>query len=112
MRLRSCRAVLFLILLAATPLLAQERCEPMETMAGCFKRQLTMNSYVERVEAQEWSELQRQPTGVDSGGANVATNKKDFNPLMALAGLLGTNTDGAGEPTGTLVFNLNPPLKG
>jgi hypothetical protein len=108
----SSRAVLFLILLAATPLLGQEQCEPMETMDQCFQRHLAEDFYLKRVKAREWNELQSQPTGVDTGGADVATNKKDFNPLMAIAGLLGTHTDGAGETTGTMVFNLNLPPNG
>ncbi|HEX5719823.1 MAG TPA: hypothetical protein VF179_26955, partial [Thermoanaerobaculia bacterium] len=102
---------MFLLLLAATPLLAQERCDPSLTIAECFQHHLSADSsYLKSMKTKERNDLQIQPTGVDTGGANVATNKKDFNPLMALAGLLGTSTDGTGEAEGTMLLNLNFPL--
>src|SRR5829696_8641353 len=55
--IRRCRAVLFLILLAATPLFAQEWCEPGDTIAQCHKRYkkdagVEANAYVKEMEAQ------------------------------------------------------------
>jgi hypothetical protein len=85
--------------LAAPPLFAQEICEPGDTMDECFARY--------SLETQEWQELQRQPTGVDTGDANLSTNTKNFLPLMALSGLLGQGTE---EGSGVIAYDLNFPF--
>lgn len=104
--IRSCRAVLFLIVLAATPLLAQEPiCAPSDTMTTCLRHYLKPETYRKEMEAQEWNALESMPTGVDTGGINLTTTTRDFSPLMALSGLLGQNN--ADKGTGTIVYNLN-----
>ncbi len=77
---RRCRFVFSLtILMAAMPLLAQERCLLSDTMNQCFDRYRTSpEAYV----VEERQALQDQPTGVDTGGANLTTGTKDFSPLM------------------------------
>ena len=93
--------VLFMMtFLVATSLLAQERCLPSDTMAQCFDRyRMTGGTCSPGAAGTE-----DQPTGVDTGDANLATNTKNFSPLMALAGLLG---QGTGDGSGTVVFDVN-----
>lgn len=100
----SCRAVLFLILLAATPLLGQarKRCNPGDTDEQCRDRYKT---HVEAMEARTRADFESQPAGVDTGGADLATNSKDLSPLMALSALLGQGT--VDEGTGTVTYDLN-----
>ena len=92
------------LMLAAGPLLGQGRCEISDTIATCWDRYLKPDAVVKEAGEQQEEELQRQPTGVDTGGANLATNTKNLLPLAALSGLLGATP---GEEEGTLVFDLN-----
>lgn len=101
--IRSCRAVFFLMLLAATPLLAQERCKPGDTIKTCLDR-YSRDTYVQEMTAQEEDAFESQPTGVDSGGTDLASNSKDFSPLMALSALLGHGTE---DGTGKVIYDLN-----
>src|SRR5688572_13966395 len=95
----SCRAVLLLILLAAAPLLAQDlkRCASGDTVKQCRDRYKT---HVEAMEARTRAAIESQPAGVDTGGADLATNSKDLSSLMALSALLGQGT--VDEGTGTV----------
>lgn len=83
--------LLITALLAAVPLLAQETAQ--------------QDAYVQATWDQEWQRLLKQPTGVDTGGANLATSTKDLQPTMALSGLLGQSS--AKESPGTVVYDLN-----
>jgi hypothetical protein len=103
MRTRFVLNIVFLML-AASPLLGQGRCETGDTIATCWNRYLKPDIVVQEAGDQQEEELRRQPTGVDTGGANLATNTKNLLPLAALSGLLGA---APGEDEGTLVFDLN-----
>ncbi len=108
--MRASSALLFAFLtLAAGPLLSQNRCVPSDTINACFDRYLKPDAVNPKAAAkeagkQEEEKLRRQPTGLDTGGFNLATNKKNLIPLLAFSGLLGNSTD---EETRTLVFDLN-----
>jgi len=60
---------------------------------------------VAAVAADESNKLARKPTGVQTGGANLASNTTNFIPLLSLTGLLGDVQQGDTE--GTYVFDLN-----
>ncbi|HEX6903843.1 MAG TPA: hypothetical protein VF789_29300 [Thermoanaerobaculia bacterium] len=95
--------VVVLILAAAPPLLAQGRCVPSDTIAKCYDRYLAP-AFVQKAKEQQKEELNHEPAGIDTGGFNLATNKKNLIPLLAFSGLLGNSTD---EKTRTITFDLN-----
>lgn len=55
--------------------------------------------------AEESNELASKPTGVQTGGENLASNTTNFIPLLSLTGLLGDVQEGDAE--GTYAFDLN-----
>jgi hypothetical protein len=55
--------------------------------------------------AEQQESLAAKPTGVDTGGLALASNTKNFLPLLSLAGLLGNAQKGQDE--NTYVFDLN-----
>lgn len=90
-------ALLLTALLAPGPLLAQEpRCKLSDTVSTCLDRYLTWEN---------GQELINQPTGVDTGGANLATTTKDMLPRLALSGVVGQGS--SGQSSGTTVFDFN-----
>ncbi|HEX7185449.1 MAG TPA: hypothetical protein VF756_26740 [Thermoanaerobaculia bacterium] len=105
MRAHFAFAVALLVSSQAAPLFAQGRCLPSDTIAGCFDRYLTPDAVIQPARAEQKQELMTEPTGLDTGGANLATNKKNLLPLLALSGLLGQSD--ADEEEGTMVFDLN-----
>lgn len=102
-----------LVLLAALPgltLRAQEQepgpCQLTDSIEDCFDRFLKDGEEVKRAAAaQEKRDLESQPTGTDTGGANLSSNTKDLLPLLALTGLVGEGSVAGGE--GTLALDLN-----
>lgn len=104
MRAHSAFVLMALAALPATPLLAQGRCVPGDTIADCFDRYLAPDAVIEPARDEQEQELRTEPTGVDTGGANLATNKKNLLPLLALSGLLGQSES---DEEGTMVFDLN-----
>ena len=101
-------ALLFtFLMLAAVPLPGQSRCVPGDTINACFDRYLkpdAVKAATKEAGKQEEEKLRRQPAGIDTGGFNLATNKKNLIPLLAFTGLLGNSTD---EKTRTIAFDLN-----
>lgn len=101
-------ALLFaFLMLAAGPLPGQNRCVPSDTINACFDRYLkpdAVKTAAQEAGKQEEEKLRRQPAGIDTGGFNLATNKKNLIPLLAFSGLLGNSTD---AETRTLAFDLN-----
>ena len=70
--------LLLAALLASMPLPAQEpTCRLSDTVGKCLDR------YRDWVTDQERQDLMKQPTGIDTGGANLATNTKDLLPRTA-----------------------------
>lgn len=96
-------AVLILAVLAAAPLAGQSRCKRSDTLQECLDRY--QDAYVQEMEDRQAEAFETEPTGIDTGGTSLATNSKDFSPLMALSALLGQSS--TEEGTGNLVYDLN-----
>lgn len=103
-------------LLGIAPAAAQVRCDPSKSATDCWLEAMddvptpeAVKSGVEQngaaLEEEEGAELLAKPTGVDTGGLNLASNTKNFLPLLALSGLLGEGEDLDGD--GVYVFDLN-----
>jgi len=95
------------ILALSTGVGAAVQCEMSETPVQCIKRsnQEAREAGEEALAADQANELAKKPTGVQTGGENLASNTTNFIPLLSLAGLLGDVQQGDTE--GTYAVDLN-----
>jgi hypothetical protein len=85
------------------------QCDLKGTVSDCWERAFKeLNAQIpgrKEVTNEEMADLQAMPTGIDTGGVNLASNTKDFLPLLALSGLLGDSAKAGSD--GTYVIDLN-----
>ena len=86
---------------------AAVKCQMTETPVECITR--TKKEHRENgataLATEESNELASKPTGVQTGGANLASTTTNFIPFLSLAGLLGDVRQGDTE--GTYLVDLN-----
>jgi hypothetical protein len=85
---------------AVGPSWSQVRCKVEQTPLECYE-----SAGIQSMETQQESDLKAKPTGIDTAGLNLASNTKDFLPLLSMAGLLGNAQKG--QDANTYVFDLN-----
>lgn len=104
----------FLSLAMATDASAAVECQTTETPVTCITRAnrearqartAARPAATNTLAAEESNELASKPTGVQTGGENLASNTTNFIPLLSLTGLLGDVQQG--ETEGTYAFDLN-----
>ena len=106
-------ATLLVLGLGSSAAAAQVRCDPDEKPIDCWRRaeqelepdREDLQEDIDQAADEEKAELLGKPTGVDTGGLNLATNTKNFLPLLALSALLGQDSDSDGD--GVYVLDLN-----
>ncbi|HVG10490.1 MAG TPA: hypothetical protein VNM67_22485 [Thermoanaerobaculia bacterium] len=92
---------------------AQVECLGTDTPEECWTREFreagVSKAIVDEEEKEatkdEAEDLKDEPTGVQTVGANLASNTTDFLPLLALTGLLGDVQEG--DTVGTYALDLN-----
>jgi hypothetical protein len=105
------RILLLAFLVATIPgdAYAAAQCMLTETVTECWTRTFKeLNAQIparKEVTNEETADLLAKPTGIDTGDVNLASNTKDFLPLLSLAGLLGNAAKTGSD--GTYVIDLN-----
>lgn len=110
-------ALVLLAGLAAGDLQAAVECENTDTPLKCWTDVMAANRVAVEASraavapqaaalaAEEAQDLKNEPTGLQTGGGNLASNTTDFLPLLSLAGLVGDGQEG--DTPGTYVLDLN-----
>lgn len=106
--------VLFVVclLVAAPAARAEEMCRPEDTVGECWDRfrvEVAPDA-AEEMASEEEADLQKQPTGQDTGGTTLQSTTKSFLPLLSLATLLGQGN--VTENQGDIIADLNFLLPG
>jgi hypothetical protein len=99
------RRIWLLLLALSVPMSAfgAVECKDSETLDSCWIK--LIDASLSKPGEQE---LLSEETGVDTAAQNLATNKKNFLPLLGVAALVGDSPEEAAD--GTVALDLNPLL--
>lgn len=88
-------------LLAAAPSLAEIRCKMDETLMQCWEK-----ANEKDLASQQSAELKAKDTGIDTGGASLASNTTNLLSLLTMSGLASGSDDGDNEGVYTIDLNF------